>query len=186
MGKITFFAGVGVGYVLGAAAGRQRFEQIKSAATKTWNNPNVQKGVDAAQDQATKGAKSATGSLKDAVAGSPTATKLVDAVADKVEEKTGTGVSSGTSASPGAASGGSKDSGSKDSGAKDSGSKDSGAPAHPGAPTTGSKAKGPITARSENTDHEASGSGTASADSGFDASPATPEVAPLPKGTPKR
>lgn len=175
MGKITFFAGVGVGYVLGAAAGRQRFEQIKSAATKTWNNPTVQKGVDAAQDQAAKGAKSATSSLKDAAAGSPTATKLVDAAADKVEEKTGAGVSSDTSASPGAASGGSKG----------SGSKESTAPAHAGAPTTGSKAKGPITARSENTDHEASGSGVASPDSGFADSPATPDVAPLPKGTPK-
>lgn len=180
MGKITFLAGVGVGYVLGAAAGRQRFEQIKSAATKTWNNPNVQKAADAAQDQAVKGAKSATSSLKDAAAGSPTASKVVDAVADKVEEKTGAGVSSGTSASPGAASGGSKGSGSKDSG-----SKDSTAPAHPGAPTSGSAAKGPITARSENTDHEASGSGTASPDSGFAASAATPDVAPLPKGTPK-
>lgn len=176
MGKITFLAGVGVGYVLGAAAGRQRFEQIKSAATKTWNNPNVQKGVDAAQDQAAKGAKSATSSLKDAAAGSPTATRLVDAAADKVEEKTGAGVSSQTSASPGAASGGSKD-----PGAKGSGSKESSAPAHPGAPTTGSKAEGPITARSENTDHDASGSGVASADSGFSASPATPDVAPLPK-----
>lgn len=165
MRKITFLAGVGVGYVLGAAAGRQRFEQIKSAATRTWNNPTVQKGVDAAQDQATKGAKSATSSLKDAAASSPTASKLVDAATDKVQEKTGASVSGG----------------SKGSGSKESGSKESSAPAHPGAPTTGSKAEGPITARSENTDHEASGSGIASPDSGFAASPATPDVAPLPK-----
>ena len=171
MGKITFLAGVGVGYVLGAAAGRQRYEQIKSAATRTWNNPNVQKGVDTATDQAAKGAKSATSSLKDAAAGTP-ASGLVDAAAAKVEEKTGVGVDSTTSASPGAASSGSGSSGTSSSSS--------------GAPTTGSKAKGPITARSENTDHEATGSGTASKDSGFDASDATPDVAPLPKtGTPK-
>ena len=169
MGKITFLAGVGVGYVLGAAAGRQRYEQIKSAATRTWNNPNVQKGVDAASDQAAKGAKSATSSLKDAAAGTP-ASGLVDAAAAKVEERTGVGVDSKTSASPGAASSGSSGTSSSSSSSSPS-----------GAPTTGSKAKGPVTARSENTDHEASGSGTASKDSGFDASDATPDVAPLPK-----
>ena len=176
MGKITFLAGVGVGYVLGAAAGRQRYEQIKSAATRTWNNPNVQHGVDVATDQAAKGAKSATSSLKDAAAGTPAA-GLVDAAAAKVEEKTGVGVDSKTSASPGAASSGPGTSG---PGTSSSGS--SGTSSRPaGAPTTGSKAKGPITARSENTDHEASGSGVASPDSGFDASDATPDVAPLPK-----
>lgn len=162
MGKITFLAGVGVGYVLGAAAGRQRYEQIKSAATRTWNNPNVQHGVDVATDQAAKGAKSATSSLKDAAAGTPAA-GLVDAAAAKVEERTGVGVDSKTSASSGPGTSSSTSSGAS------------------GAPTTGSRAKGPITARSENTDHEASGSGVASPDSGFDASDATPDVAPLPK-----
>ena len=172
MGKITFLAGVGVGYVLGAAAGRQRYEQIKSAATRTWNNPTVQKGVDTASDQAAKGAKSATSSLKDAAAGTP-ASGLVDAAAATVEEKTGVGVDSKTSASPGAASSGS--SGSPSGGSSGTSSRPS------GTPTTGSRARGPVTARSENTDHEASGSGTASKDSGFDASDATPDVAPLPK-----
>lgn len=50
MSKISFLAGVGVGYVLGARAGRQRFEQIKSGAQGVWNNPKVQETVTHAQD----------------------------------------------------------------------------------------------------------------------------------------
>ncbi len=158
MGKISFLAGVGVGYVLGAAAGRQRYEQIKTAAAKTWNNPKVQQGVDAAQDQAVKGAKAAASS-------SPQAAKLVDQATSKVEEKTGKDVS-GKSSSSSTTSG--------------SGQKPS------GAPTTGSKAPGPVTARSENTDHDASGSGVASPDSGFADSKATPDTKPVAdKGTSK-
>jgi cell division septation protein DedD len=37
--------GVGVGYVLGAAAGRERFEQIKSQAQRIVNDPEVRQKV---------------------------------------------------------------------------------------------------------------------------------------------
>ena len=50
MSKMSFLAGVGVGYVLGARAGRQRYEQIKSGAQGVWNNPKVQETVTHAQD----------------------------------------------------------------------------------------------------------------------------------------
>lgn len=33
-GKILFIAGLGVGYVLGTRAGRERYEQIKAAAAR--------------------------------------------------------------------------------------------------------------------------------------------------------
>jgi oxygen-dependent protoporphyrinogen oxidase len=49
-GKILFVAGAAVGYVLGARAGRKRYEQIKSAATKVWESPGVQKQVDSMED----------------------------------------------------------------------------------------------------------------------------------------
>ncbi|MEL4319473.1 YtxH domain-containing protein [Leifsonia sp. YIM 134122] len=42
--------GIAVGYVLGARAGRLRYEQIKSAAESVWNTPAVQSGVDTAKD----------------------------------------------------------------------------------------------------------------------------------------
>ena len=44
-GRILFVAGAAAGYVLGARAGRRRYEQIKSAADRVWNDRNVQKGV---------------------------------------------------------------------------------------------------------------------------------------------
>lgn len=49
-GKILLVVGLGVGYVLGARAGRQRYEQLKSAVQKFWNDPRVQRRVDEAED----------------------------------------------------------------------------------------------------------------------------------------
>jgi hypothetical protein len=49
-GKILFVAGAAAGYVLGARAGRKRYEQIKSAATKVWESPGIQKQVDSIED----------------------------------------------------------------------------------------------------------------------------------------
>ena len=44
-GKILFALGLGVGYVFGTRAGRARYNQIKSAALKVWNDPRVQEQV---------------------------------------------------------------------------------------------------------------------------------------------
>jgi hypothetical protein len=49
-GKILFVAGLGLGYVLGTRAGREKYDQLKTATLKFWNDPRVQKQVDAAQD----------------------------------------------------------------------------------------------------------------------------------------
>jgi len=49
-GKILFITGLGIGYVLGTRAGRERYEQLKAAATNFWNTPAVQKQVDTVQD----------------------------------------------------------------------------------------------------------------------------------------
>ncbi|HET8600602.1 MAG TPA: YtxH domain-containing protein [Segeticoccus sp.] len=45
MGKLSFLTGAAVGYVLGARAGRNRYEQIRSGAQKLWQNPTVQHRV---------------------------------------------------------------------------------------------------------------------------------------------
>ena len=45
VGRVAFVAGAAVGYILGARAGRRRYEQIKAAADRLWNDRNVQKGV---------------------------------------------------------------------------------------------------------------------------------------------
>jgi hypothetical protein len=52
-GKILFVVGLGVGYVLGTRAGRERYEQIRKAAENVWNMPAVQQGVGTVKDFAT-------------------------------------------------------------------------------------------------------------------------------------
>ncbi len=51
-GKLLFITGAAVGYVLGARAGRKRYEQIKSTASKVWESPGIQRQVNSAQDYA--------------------------------------------------------------------------------------------------------------------------------------
>ncbi len=53
-GKLMFIAGVGVGFVLGTRAGRERYENLKEAARKVIESPGVQEAAGVAQDQATK------------------------------------------------------------------------------------------------------------------------------------
>jgi hypothetical protein len=49
-GKIIFVLGLGVGYVFGTRAGRARYNQMKTAALKVWNDPRVQEQVSAATE----------------------------------------------------------------------------------------------------------------------------------------
>ncbi|KHK99799.1 hypothetical protein LK09_00115 [Microbacterium mangrovi] len=51
-GKVGLVIGLGVGYVLGTRAGRERYEQIKLQAEKVWNLPPVQEQVGKVQDAA--------------------------------------------------------------------------------------------------------------------------------------
>ena len=56
-GKILLVVGLGIGYVLGTRAGRARYEEIKGAASKLWNDPRVQHSVDQAGEFVSDGAK---------------------------------------------------------------------------------------------------------------------------------
>ena len=55
MAKLSFLLGAGVGYVLGARAGTQRYEQIKALSARVWSSDPVQhqveKGKEAAKTQ---------------------------------------------------------------------------------------------------------------------------------------
>ena len=44
-GKILLVVGLGVGYVLGTRAGREKYNEIKATADKLWQDPRVQKQV---------------------------------------------------------------------------------------------------------------------------------------------
>lgn len=49
-GKILLLTGLAVGYILGTRAGRERYEEIKTAANKLWSDPRVQKPVKQAEE----------------------------------------------------------------------------------------------------------------------------------------
>lgn len=107
-GKIGLVVGLGVGYVLGTRAGRQRYEQIKAQWLKVWNLDPVQEQVGRAKEfaksqalavpaavwaGAIKVAKSATGEgtpgqkLDSVIAtGKDAAAEVADVVEDAVED----------------------------------------------------------------------------------------------------
>jgi glutamate-1-semialdehyde aminotransferase len=55
--RATFLAGIAVGFVVGARAGRERYEQMVQAGRKVAENPTVQKATQAAGAKATELAK---------------------------------------------------------------------------------------------------------------------------------
>ncbi len=52
MGRLSFGLGFGVGYVLGARAGRARYEEIKQAAAGVMERPEVQQALEKARTAA--------------------------------------------------------------------------------------------------------------------------------------
>jgi hypothetical protein len=53
-GKLMFLGGLAVGFVLGARAGRERYEQIVTNIRKILDHPTVQEAAGIAQAQATR------------------------------------------------------------------------------------------------------------------------------------
>ena len=83
MSKMTVLIAGTAGYVLGARAGRQRYEQIRSAAVKVWGNPTVQSKVNVLEDKAGDVARNA------ARAAAGIAQEKAGSVADKVRHRSG-------------------------------------------------------------------------------------------------
>ena len=102
MGKKSLIIGAAIGYVLGARAGRQRYDQIVSSVSKLWNDPKVKSKVDQAQTAAVDTAKSAASTAKDAVANNPTVQDAVQTAKDKLPGS-GSGSGSDSSATSGSA-----------------------------------------------------------------------------------
>jgi len=57
--RITFLAGFAVGFVVGARAGRERYEQMVKLGRKAIENPTVQQATRAAGSKATELSKAA-------------------------------------------------------------------------------------------------------------------------------
>jgi hypothetical protein len=64
-GKILLVVGLGVGYVLGARAGREQYNKMKSAASAFWNDPRVKARVDDVEDFVKEKAPEVSGFLAD-------------------------------------------------------------------------------------------------------------------------
>lgn len=64
-GKIGLVVGLGVGYVLGTRAGRERYEQIKTQWLKVWNLDPVQAQVSKVKDFAKTSAMALPNALWD-------------------------------------------------------------------------------------------------------------------------
>ena len=68
--KAAFIVGTGLGYVLGARAGRQRFEKLAAAGRRAWQDPRVQSKVSDLETKAADLARAEAVALKDKAAGS--------------------------------------------------------------------------------------------------------------------
>ncbi|ASD20774.1 MULTISPECIES: hypothetical protein [Cryobacterium] len=82
-GKLLFITGGLVGYVLGARAGRQRYDQIASAASDLWNRPPVQRRVNEVKDFALERVGDVPGALYEA------GKKVASAVSNKTDKTKG-------------------------------------------------------------------------------------------------
>ena len=71
--RITFLTGLAVGFVLGARAGRERYEQLKRATRRVADSPAAQQAAGAVQAQAANLAKA-------------TRQKVADGLPDKVTD----------------------------------------------------------------------------------------------------
>lgn len=80
-GKLLFITGGLVGYVLGARAGRKRYDQIAAAASDLWNRPPVQRRVNEAKDFALERVGDVPGALLEA------GKKVASAVQHKSEKR---------------------------------------------------------------------------------------------------
>lgn len=53
-GKLWFLGGVAAGFVLGARAGRERYNELVTNARKMWDHPTVQEAAGVVQAQANR------------------------------------------------------------------------------------------------------------------------------------
>lgn len=79
--KFGLLVGLGAGYVLGARAGRERYEELKASWEQFMGNPSVQSVVHKGKDAASSGAEAgiravgkATDTVKDRLEGGGTGT----------------------------------------------------------------------------------------------------------------
>lgn len=94
MGKVLLLAAAGAGYVLGARAGRERYDQISGTVGRLWGNPKVQSRVVDLEDRAGDLAKQAGSVAQDKV--SAAAGSVAGSVKNKLSSDSGNGSGNGS------------------------------------------------------------------------------------------
>jgi hypothetical protein len=88
--RLTFVAGLALGYVLGTRAGRERYEQLKKSARQVTQNPAVRNTAESAAQQGREFAGKAYHAVSEKVGD-----RVPDSVTDRVrslrERNTGSG-----------------------------------------------------------------------------------------------
>jgi hypothetical protein len=80
--RVAFLGGLAAGFVLGARAGRERYEQLKSLAQRVADSPGAQQAAGAFQAQATGLAKTARQKVSDGL--QDRVPKIAGAAADRI------------------------------------------------------------------------------------------------------
>ncbi|MEV0096997.1 YtxH domain-containing protein [Streptomyces sp. NPDC050738] len=81
--KLTFVAGLALGYVIGTRAGRERYEQLKKSARQVAQNPAVRNTVESAAQTGREAAGKAYHSVSDKVSAT-VGDKMPESVAARV------------------------------------------------------------------------------------------------------
>ncbi len=89
VGKMTFLVGAAAGYVLGAKAGREKYDQILATAKQVNENPKIQQAVETVT---TKGSE-IIGEAKDKIV------ETVPGARNATDDKATAGSQNGTTAS---------------------------------------------------------------------------------------
>lgn len=76
--KATFVVGLATGYVLGAKAGRARYEQISRLAASVWNRPIVQGATETLGSKASSLVDSAKSTVSNRVGGRDVTNRWVE------------------------------------------------------------------------------------------------------------
>lgn len=97
MAKLGVLVGAGIGYVLGARAGRERYDQIKQLTRRVWRDPRVQK--QASHAQAVVGDKASQAQEMVTEKATHAASYVQEAVKEQVHGMTGRGGSDNGSGS---------------------------------------------------------------------------------------
>lgn len=88
MHKITLLVGIGIGYVLGAKAGRERYEAFADQASKAWSDPRVQSRVGDVKEKATEAAAGVAANVKDKASEvAPKATSAAESAISSASDK---------------------------------------------------------------------------------------------------